>query len=147
MFLKYLSNRYPRHKLGLLTMQGNYLYVFKYNLIVVLKYGEICLMTQRVIFGVLAAFYIKASCLNRLFERKIWRDCIRRLLKVRESNDYHTYKYILGSYPKIPQPYSKDLSDMVRSLLQVSPHQRPSTGKILNLPIVTRKIERYFPNG
>lgn len=37
------------------------------------------------------------------------------------------YKRVIkGVYPKIPPPYSKDLTDVVKLLLQVSPHLRPS---------------------
>ena len=56
-------------------------------------------------------------------------------------------KVVRGHYPKIPPPYSKDLTDIVRLLLQVSPHMRPSCDRILSNPCVVKRKERYFPNG
>jgi len=39
------------------------------------------------------------------------------------------YKKVLrGSYPKIPSTYSSDLAALVKSLLHVSPHLRPTCG-------------------
>ena len=38
------------------------------------------------------------------------------------------YKCVLkGVYPKIPQQFSADLSEMIKSLLQVDPKNRPTT--------------------
>lgn len=34
----------------------------------------------------------------------------------------------VGVYPKIPSSYSQDLANIVKNLLQVSPHLRPSCG-------------------
>ena len=36
---------------------------------------------------------------------------------------------------------------MVKSLLQVSPQLRPSCEKILEMPMVKKRIERLFPTG
>jgi NIMA (never in mitosis gene a)-related kinase len=41
-------------------------------------------------------------------------------------------KVLKGNYPKIPRSYSEDLALTVRSLLQVSPHMRPTCGNGLN---------------
>ena len=40
-------------------------------------------------------------------------------------------KVVRGYYPKIPTVYSQDLSNVIRALLQVAPHLRPSCDKIL----------------
>ena len=40
-------------------------------------------------------------------------------------------KVIRGIYPRIPSEYSQDLSNLVRSLLQTNPAQRPDCGNIL----------------
>ena len=60
-------------------------------------------------------------------------------------------KVIKGVYPKIPQHYSQDLNNVVRSLLQVSPHLRPDCGfhytiadKISALPAVARRVDGKF---
>ncbi len=39
------------------------------------------------------------------------------------------------------------MSDVVKMLLQVSPHLRPSCDRLLSNPIIGRRIERYFPDG
>jgi NIMA (never in mitosis gene a)-related kinase len=42
-----------------------------------------------------------------------------------------------GVYPKIPPQYSKSLSDVIASLLQINPKKRPSCDDILALPVFT----------
>lgn len=52
------------------------------------------------------------------------------------------YKKVLrGYYPRIPTHYSQDLSNVIRALLQVSPHLRPSCDKILQLPAIIKRME------
>ena len=52
------------------------------------------------------------------------------------------YKKVLkGIYPKIPGEFSQDLSNMIRLLLQVSAHNRPTAGKRLNPVITFTKIK------
>lgn len=41
------------------------------------------------------------------------------------------YKVIKGQYPPIPASYSQDLINMVKSLLQINPSNRPTCTKIL----------------
>lgn len=43
-------------------------------------------------------------------------------------------KVMKGVYPSIPSCYSKDLSSMIATLLQVSPSKRPSCSQILHMP-------------
>lgn len=50
-------------------------------------------------------------------------------------------KVVQGAYPPIPPRYSNDLSNVIRSLLQVNPSYRPSCEKILQMPPVQRHIE------
>jgi hypothetical protein len=49
-------------------------------------------------------------------------------------------KIIRGIYPNIPSQYSSDLSNVIRTLLQVNPTLRPSCDKILEMPPVQRHI-------
>jgi len=52
------------------------------------------------------------------------------------------YKKVLkGQYPKIPTVYSNDLSQMIKTMLQVSPHMRPDCEAILKLPLITRRLD------
>lgn len=50
-------------------------------------------------------------------------------------------KVVRGSYPKIPGVYSQDLAAVIRALLQVEPHFRPSCDKILAMTQVVRRME------
>jgi NIMA (never in mitosis gene a)-related kinase len=52
------------------------------------------------------------------------------------------YKKVLrGYYPRIPSHYSQDLNNIIRCLLQVSPHLRPSCDKLLQMPAVIKRID------
>ena len=48
-----------------------------------------------------------------------------------------------GHYHRIPERFSDDLYQVVKFLLQIDPHSRPSCEQILNHPIVQKRIE-YF---
>ena len=49
-------------------------------------------------------------------------------------------KVIRGYYPRIPPHFSQDLANVIRALLQVAPHLRPSCDKILQLPAVLKRM-------
>jgi NIMA (never in mitosis gene a)-related kinase 1/4/5 len=56
-------------------------------------------------------------------------------------------KIIRGVYPNISSQYSADLSNVIRTLLQVNPTLRPSCDKILEMPPVQRHISiQLMPN-
>lgn len=50
-------------------------------------------------------------------------------------------KVIQGAYPPIPPRYSNDLSNVIKSLLQVNPKMRPTCEKILQMPPIQRHIQ------
>ncbi|CAD8180687.1 unnamed protein product [Paramecium octaurelia] len=50
-------------------------------------------------------------------------------------------KVVKGFYPKIPTIYSQDLSNVIRALLQVQPHLRPSCDKILQLQSIVNRLD------
>jgi len=50
-----------------------------------------------------------------------------------------------GIYPKIPNVFSNELAQTIKFLVQVAPQMRPSCDKILDMPIVRKKIEKLFP--
>lgn len=54
-------------------------------------------------------------------------------------------KVLRGIYPKIPNIYSQELSHLVKSLIQVAPQLRPNCDKILEMPSIKKRVERYFP--
>lgn len=49
-------------------------------------------------------------------------------------------KVMKGAYPAIPSMYSKDLSSMISTLLQVSPSKRPSCNQILHMPAIDEHL-------
>jgi NIMA (never in mitosis gene a)-related kinase len=50
-------------------------------------------------------------------------------------------KVIKGSYPKISNNYSQELSNIIKAMLQVNPMMRPSSDKLLQSSIVLKKGE------
>eukprot|EP00347_Sterkiella_histriomuscorum_P008758 403343866 len=55
-------------------------------------------------------------------------------------------KVLKGVYPSLPNTYSKDLHDVVKALLQVSPSLRPSCDSILKMDIVKRRMNLVQQN-
>ncbi len=57
------------------------------------------------------------------------------------------YECVLkGKYPPIPEFYSNDLAYVVSKMLQVKPANRPTTGQILNLGVVKKRLDvRHTP--
>lgn len=55
-------------------------------------------------------------------------------------------KVIRGYYQKLPANYSMDLNNIIRLLLQVSPHMRPNCDKLLQLPSVIKRMEDQVLN-
>lgn len=53
-------------------------------------------------------------------------------------------KVVKGTFPRIPQHFSQDLENLVKSLLQAAPQLRPSTDQILESPSVVRIGESLF---
>ena len=51
-----------------------------------------------------------------------------------------------GIYPKIPKIFSKDLSLLIKMMLQVDPNKRPSCDDLLNMPIIQQKAKILTPN-
>lgn len=55
------------------------------------------------------------------------------------------FKRVLkGSYPQIPTHYSMEMRSVIKSLIQVNPASRPNTEQILEMPIVAKRIRKYF---
>jgi NIMA (never in mitosis gene a)-related kinase len=56
------------------------------------------------------------------------------------------YRAVLsGSYPKIPEHFSDDLSKVIRHLLQVDPLKRPSCEQILSSKLVCNYFTSINP--
>jgi len=56
-------------------------------------------------------------------------------------------KVLRGQYPRIPQHYSHDLSEVLAALLQVNPRHRPSIDQFLQMPVIRRHAADYFHHG
>jgi NIMA (never in mitosis gene a)-related kinase len=55
-------------------------------------------------------------------------------------------KVCKGTYPRLPKQFSPELSLMVKAMLTVDPAKRPTCDQILNMKIVTKRMEKLFPN-
>ena len=64
-----------------------------------------------------------------------------------ESMDGLYHKIMKGKYQKIPDKYSKDLSDILKLLLKVDPKERPSCDELLKNKIIVEKIEFLEQNN
>lgn len=53
-------------------------------------------------------------------------------------------KILQGSYPSIMPTYSKQLRDLISSMLSKKPQDRPSIIDVLNKPFVKTRIEKYI---
>lgn len=53
-------------------------------------------------------------------------------------------KIVAGNYPKIPSHFSKNMNDLVSSLLTINPTKRPNVHEILKVPIVEKRIARFL---
>ena len=57
------------------------------------------------------------------------------------------YKKVLkGVFPKIPSIFSNELATIIKMMIQVTPGARPDCEKILDMPIIKKKVERLFPD-
>lgn len=50
-----------------------------------------------------------------------------------------------GEYPAITANYSKDLKALIKTLLQNNPLKRPSISKILQNPLLSKRVPHYLP--
>ena len=53
---------------------------------------------------------------------------------------------INGKYSPIPGSFSKELSQFINQMLQLKPKNRPTSDKLLRMPIVQRKMEELHLN-
>ena len=63
-----------------------------------------------------------------------------------ESMEGLYHKVIKGKYQKIPDKYSKDLSEILKLLFIVDPKERPSCDDLLKNPIIMKRIEFFEEN-
>ena len=53
-------------------------------------------------------------------------------------------KIMKGSYPSITPTYSKQLRDLIVSMLSVKPQNRPTIVELINKPFIKKRIEKYI---
>jgi NIMA (never in mitosis gene a)-related kinase len=56
-------------------------------------------------------------------------------------------KIVKGQYNPIPRIYSKDMNNLISSLLQIDPAKRPNTNQILKMPIIQDRIKRFLSDS
>lgn len=47
-------------------------------------------------------------------------------------------KVIVGNYPDIPSKYSKEMKELIKCMLQINPHARPSCDQLLKMPALEK---------
>lgn len=52
-------------------------------------------------------------------------------------------KIMKGSYPSITPTYSKQLRDLIVSMLSVKPQNRPTIVDVINKPFIKKRVEKY----
>lgn len=53
-------------------------------------------------------------------------------------------KIMKGAYPSIIATFSKQLRDLINSMLKVNPNKRPTIVDILNKPFIKKRVEKYI---
>jgi len=53
-------------------------------------------------------------------------------------------KIVKGSFARIPNKYSSDMAQLIKSMLNTNPNQRPSINQILSSPIINRRIKSFL---
>jgi serine/threonine protein kinase len=53
-------------------------------------------------------------------------------------------KILKGAFPMIIATYSKQLRDLINSMLKVNPNKRPTIVEILNKPFIKKRVEKYI---
>lgn len=53
-------------------------------------------------------------------------------------------KILKGTFPMIIATYSKQLRDLIYSMLKVNPNKRPTIVEILNKPFIKKRVEKYI---
>jgi len=53
-------------------------------------------------------------------------------------------KIIYGKFPSIPEIYSKDLSDLLKKILEIEPEKRLSIEEILDMQIIKKNITKII---
>ena len=49
-----------------------------------------------------------------------------------------------GSYPSITPTYSKQLRDLITSMLAIKPQNRPTIVDVINKPFIKKRVEKYM---
>lgn len=63
-----------------------------------------------------------------------------------EAQSYNALaiKIIKGLYPSITPTYSKQLRDLITSMLSKKPQNRPTIIDIINKPFIRKRVEKYM---
>lgn len=63
-----------------------------------------------------------------------------------EAQSYNALaiKIIKGSHPSVTPTYSKQLRDLIASMLSVKPQNRPTIVDVINKPFIRKRVEKYM---
>lgn len=53
-------------------------------------------------------------------------------------------KIMRGNYPSLPNPFSKEMRNLIASMLQVDPNKRPSITELLRQPVIKIRIKNFL---
>lgn len=66
--------------------------------------------------------------------------CNLRLPFEAQSYNGLAIKIMKGSYPSITPTYSKQLRDLISSMLALKPHNRPTIIDVINKPFIKKRV-------
>ena len=74
----------------------------------------------------------------------IYQMCNLRLPFEAQSYNALAVKIMKGSYPSITPTYSKQLRDLISSMLSVKPQNRPTIIDVINKPFIKKRAQKYM---
>ncbi len=78
----------------------------------------------------LGCIFYEIATLNHAFDAQNMKGLVQKILK--------------GTYPPLPDIYSKDLKNLFAQMLIKDPNKRPSIKKILEMPLMKAKVNELF---
>jgi len=61
-----------------------------------------------------------------------------------QSLTFLAMKIVKGQYSPVPMSFSRELKNLVSTLLQVDPLKRPSVNEVLKFPIIQNRIQNFL---
>ncbi|CAD8089299.1 unnamed protein product [Paramecium sonneborni] len=61
-----------------------------------------------------------------------------------DSLHFLALKIVKGQFTQIPNAFTKDMNNLVKSLLQLQPQKRPNINQILKMPIISSRMKEFL---